>query len=128
MCAMPIGELSLRTDTPVATIRYYEELGVMPVPARSAAGRRLYGVEDVARLDFIRSRRVLGYSLKDIAGALVPATNCVPNLGQARAHLLRLQDEIARLGRLAEALAREIATCENDCSDGPRSRCLVLPG
>lgn len=127
MCAMPIGELSLRTDTPVATIRYYEALGLMPVPARSPAGRRLYGAEDVARLDFIRSRRALGYSLKDIAQALQPVGDCAPNLGQARDQLARVIRQIARLNAVAATLERQITACETGCAAEPVTGCLILP-
>jgi DNA-binding transcriptional MerR regulator len=124
---MPIGELSHRTDTPVATIRYYEDLGLMPVPARSPAGRRLYGAEDVARLDFIRSRRALGYALKDIGTALQPTTDCAPNLDQARAQLARVTRQIARLNAVAATLQQQIAACETGCGPAPATDCRILP-
>lgn len=128
MCAMPIGELARRTDTPVATIRYYESLGLMPNPARSPAGRRLYGTEDVTRLDFIRSRRTLGFALKDIAQALTPAPDCAPNLAAARDQLARIERQIARLRTAAADLLTEIAACECDCvSNGPQAGCLIVP-
>lgn len=127
MCAMPIGELSLRTDTSVATIRYYEDLGLMPVPARSPAGRRLYGAEDVARLDFIRSRRALGYALKDIANALQPVEDCAPNLDQARDQLARVTRQIDRLKAVAATLERQITACETGCASAPVAGCLILP-
>jgi DNA-binding transcriptional MerR regulator len=123
---MPIGELSRRTDTPVPTVRYYESLGLMPDPARSAAGRRLYGLEDVARLDFIRSRRALGYALKDIARALRPAADCAPNLGQARAQLDRVQREIARLQTVAQDLQSQIDSCAGGCVPTPLDGCRIV--
>jgi DNA-binding transcriptional MerR regulator len=127
MCALQIGDLSRRTDTPVATIRYYESLGLMPEPARSAAGRRLYGIEDVVRLDFIRSRRALGYALKDIAQALRPAPDCTPNLELARKQLGQVQRQISRLQAVAADLQRQITACEGGCTTGPQTGCLILP-
>lgn len=127
MCAMPIGDLARRTDTPVATIRYYEEIGLMPIPARSAAGRRLYGAEDVARLDFIRSCRALGYSLKDVGRALQPLGDCAPNLDQARDQLARLRRQIDRLQTVALTLESQIAACQTGCMTLPDPGCLILP-
>lgn len=127
MCAMPIGELSRRTDTPVATIRYYESEGLMPIPARSPGGRRFYGVEDVARLDAIRARRAMGYSLDDIRQAMRPAINCVPNLGLARMQLQKVERQIARLTGVATTLRHQIASCEATCTPSPQEGCLILP-
>jgi DNA-binding transcriptional MerR regulator len=124
---MPIGDLSRRTETPVATSRYYEAVGLMPPPARSPAGRRLYGAEDVARLDFIRSRRGLGYSLKEIGKALLPVPDCTPNLDQARAQFARVQRQIARLQSVAATLAAQIAACERGCAPTPVAGCKILP-
>ena len=127
MCAMPIGELSRRTDTPVATIRYYEDLGLMPVADRSPAGHRLYGREDVVRLEFIRARRTLGYALKDIRQSLDPAPDCTPNLGLAREQLTRIERQVARLQTAAADLKAEIAACETSCGDGTQGTCLIVP-
>ena len=127
MCAMPIGELSRRSDTPVATIRYYESLQLMPLPARSPAGRRLYGAEDVARLDFIRARRALGFALKDIAQALRPAQDCAPNLALAQVQLGLITRQIARLQAAAAELQSQIIACAGNCSNGPQADCLIVP-
>jgi DNA-binding transcriptional MerR regulator len=127
MCAMPIGELSRRSDTPVATIRYYESRALMPEPARTRAGRRLYGQEDVARLEFIRARRIMGYSLKDIASALQPAADCAPNLTLARAQLAQVRRQIDRLQAVAADLDAQILACEGSCSTGPHVGCLIVP-
>lgn len=130
MCAFPIGELARRGDTPVATIRFYEARGLLPEPARTTSGRRAYGVDDVRRLDFIRSRRALGFSLDDIATALRPGKDCAPNLTLARAHLGRVERQIARLRQVARDLQSQIAGCENSCSTGAPgagSSCLILP-
>jgi MerR family transcriptional regulator, copper efflux regulator len=127
MCPMPIGELSRRTDTPVATIRYYEDIGMLPAADRSPAGRRVYGQEDVARLDFIRARRALGFALKDIATALHPGTDCAPSLDQARNHLARVTRQIDRLQAVAADLRAQIATCATDCTTGIQPTCLIVP-
>ena len=52
-----IGSLAQRTGANVETIRYYERVGLLPAPARSAGGYRLYGIAHVKRLMFIRRAR-----------------------------------------------------------------------
>ena len=63
---LTIGELARATSVPAKTIRYYEQVGVLPVPRRSATGYRQYAQRDVHRLLFIRRARALGLSLASI--------------------------------------------------------------
>ena len=67
---LSIGTLSRLAGVNVETVRYYERIGVMPSPARSASGYRLYTGEHSRRLGFIRRARQLGFSLDDIRGLL----------------------------------------------------------
>ena len=128
MCAMLIGELARRTDTPVATIRYYEAQGLMPAAGRSPAGRRLYGLEDITRLEFVRARRALGYALKDIRQALTPAKDCAPNLALANEQLARIERQIARMQAAAADLRDEIAACTDNCGNLSQPGCMIIPG
>lgn len=63
---LSIGELSRATDCKVETIRYYEKIGLMPEPARSAGNQRRYGERHRDRLHFIRHSRQLGFSIEAI--------------------------------------------------------------
>jgi DNA-binding transcriptional MerR regulator len=60
---LTVGQLARATGVPAKTIRYYEQVGVLPVPRRSEAGYRHYSRHDVHRLLFIRRARALGLSL-----------------------------------------------------------------
>jgi MerR family copper efflux transcriptional regulator len=60
---LTVGQLARATGVPAKTIRYYEQVGVLPVPRRSDAGYRHYSRRDVHRLLFIRRARALGLSL-----------------------------------------------------------------
>src|SRR3546814_7336157 len=67
--AIQIGEPSRRTSCNIETIRYYERIGLLPVPPRR--GRyRSYGREDVARLGFVRRARELGFTLDEVRALL----------------------------------------------------------
>jgi DNA-binding transcriptional MerR regulator len=65
-----IGELSAQTDVSEKTIRYYEEIGLLPRAKRSANGYRVYDEADVERLRFIRRARALDIGLDEIAEIL----------------------------------------------------------
>jgi DNA-binding transcriptional MerR regulator len=64
--AMRIQELSDRTGVPAKTIRYYEEIGLIPQPARGENNYREYNEQDVERLRFIAGARRLDLSLDEI--------------------------------------------------------------
>jgi Cd(II)/Pb(II)-responsive transcriptional regulator len=66
MQGMKIGELAKATQTPVATIRHYEQLALLPQAPRSEGNYRLYGADEVQRLGFIRHCRSLDMTLDEI--------------------------------------------------------------
>ena len=101
MTGLPIGEVSRRSGVKVPTIRYYEQAGLMPRPARTDAGRRTYGDADVGRLRFIRHARELGFEVDAIRQLLglsdQPDRSCSEVDVIARAHLREIESKIARL-------------------------------
>lgn len=64
--ALKIGELAKRLDLNPRTIRFYEDAGVLPPPARTRGGFRLYGEQDVERLRFVKAAQRVGLSLGEI--------------------------------------------------------------
>ena len=89
-----------RTGLSARTVRYYEELGLLPGVRRRAGGRRIYGTEELERLRFITRLKALGLALEEI-GEL----NAVHAIGgSTRAMLARLDELLAR--RLGELDAR----------------------
>ncbi|MHB1166704.1 MAG: heavy metal-responsive transcriptional regulator [Candidatus Nanopelagicales bacterium] len=93
---MRIGELAARAGTSTKALRYYEERGLLPRPARSAGGYRAYDDDAVARLAFIRSGQALGLTLAEIGGLLA-----IRDDGRApcAAATDLLDDHLAELGR-----------------------------
>jgi DNA-binding transcriptional MerR regulator len=63
---LTIGQLARAASVPAKTIRYYEQVGVLPVPRRNTTGYRQYTQRDIHRLLFIRRARALGLSLASI--------------------------------------------------------------
>src|SRR6266511_4825778 len=98
---MRIGELATRTGVPAKTIRYWEQLGLLPQPARTAAGYRDYQPQAATRLEFVRAAQSIGLSLREIREILA-----VRDRGQVPCtHVARLIDRHA--AGLAERIAAD---------------------
>ncbi|WP_299425715.1 helix-turn-helix domain-containing protein [uncultured Shimia sp.] len=122
-----IGQLSTRTGVKVPTIRYYEEIGLLPAPERTGGNQRRYGVEGLQRLGFVKHARDLGFSIEAITKLLElqdhPDCTCAEAGDLAQAQLLAVQSKIARLNRLQAELQRLVAGCHGD---GTTGECYVM--
>ena len=123
---LPIGDLSRRTEVKVPTIRYYEQIGLLPPPVRTEGKQRRYGASEVRRLNFIRHARELGFEIEDIRQLLAlseePQESCHQADSIARRHL----DEIdLRIGRL-EALRTELQRMVGECGHGRVCECRII--
>ena len=112
---LPIGELAGRTGVKVPTIRYYEQIGLLPAPPRTEGSQRRYGKSELERLNFIRHARELGFEIDDIRELLamnaVPQASCHEVDSIARAHLEAVDRRIASLTTLRTELARMVEEC-----------------
>ena len=121
-----IGRLARETGCKVKTIRYYEEIGLLPKPERSASNRRLYGPSTSRRLAFIRHSRELGFPLAKVRALLSladePEHTCTDVDRVARMHLDSVDRRIQRLISMKEELERMIEECEG----GTVSRCRII--
>jgi MerR family mercuric resistance operon transcriptional regulator len=64
--ALQIGEVARKTGISIDTIRFYEKAGLLPPPARTKGGYRVYHQRELADLEFIRRAQDLGFALKEI--------------------------------------------------------------
>lgn len=123
---LAIGDLARRTGTKVNTIRFYEDIGLLPRALRTASGRRTYGAADVRRLAFIRQGRGLGFSVEEIRSLLAladePERDCAEAAAIARGHLRDIEMRITRLETLRDALAEVAVSCEG----GRAADCPVI--
>src|SRR6266852_4451874 len=103
-----IGDLAKATDTKVATIRWYERVGLLLAPPRTAGNYRSYESEHLNRLSFIRRSRDLGFSIEEIRALLALSDkrdrDCSEVDGIARHHLAEVERKIADLILLADEL------------------------
>ena len=109
------GELARRTGSNVETVRYYEKIGLLPEPPRSARDYRLYDDSHVRRLRFILRSRELGFSIVEIRGLLQLVDggdySCAEVNEIAVKHLDDIQLKIADLEKLAAVLGDMAAQC-----------------
>lgn len=124
--AFSIGDLSKATDTKVVSIRYYEKVGLLPAPPRTAANYRAYDSGHMRRLRFIRRCRELGFTLEQVREMLSLSEredqNCAVVDRITVEHLAEVEDKIADLQRLATEL-RRLSTC---CKGGRVAECRII--
>lgn len=126
MFKISIGELARRTGVKAPTIRYYEQAGLAPAPARTSGKQRRYGPAAVARLNFIRHARELGFEVKAVRELLTlserPDKSCAEVDEIARRHVEQIDRRIARLA----ALRRELQRSLDACGHGRVGDCRVI--
>ena len=107
---MQIAELAERSGAPKKTIRYYEDIGVMPVASRNSSGYRQYGDDAIARLGFVRAAQSVGLTLGEIREVLAfkdrGETPCQHVAGLIDKHASDLAQRIAALQAMHQDLQR----------------------
>jgi len=120
---MRIGLLAAQAGITAKTIRFYEDTGLMPAPARTSAGYRDYPAGAAARLAFIRDAQAAGLSLAEIRSILVirddgqpPCQHVTDLIDQ---HLAQVSQRLAELAQARDALralkSRASATDPGNC-------------
>lgn len=124
---MQIGVVAKKTGLSVDAIRFYERNALLPRPARTQGGFRLYGESDVETLAFIRRVQSLGFKLREIRSLLQLRGNHVQACAPVRR---RLQEKLVDVGqRLADLqkLERELRLALRSCDKELRKRHAHCP-
>lgn len=112
------GGLARRTGCNLETIRYYEKIGMMPEPPRTAAGYRVYDQGHAARLRFILRGRGLGFSLDEVRGLLVlvdgGTQTCAEVRERTERHLADIREKISDLRRIEGVLETTASRCSGE--------------
>ena len=127
---MQIGRVSEKTGLSVDAIRFYEKQRLLNRPLRSEGGFRLFGRDDVERIQFIRRAQRLGFSLPEIRELLVVRGDH----GKACSHVHELlqrkigavHEKIRELRALERQLAASLKQCERNLTRCPSGSCPVL--
>ncbi len=127
MPVLTIGQLSRRTGVKIPTIRYYENIGLLPEPERSAGNQRIYGEGAVKRLSFIAHAREIGFSLEQVGELLNladdPQKPCEQANEIARQHLRDIESRMKRLASLKKELLNMVRVCD---ANGTIAECRVI--
>lgn len=128
MSAFSIGETARRTGVKVPTIRYYEDIGLLPKPPRLDNNRRTFDQAAVDRLSFIKHARGMGFEIGDIATLLGlrdnPGQSCREADQIARARLMDIERRIRELQSLRKELKGMVETCHQQRVDS----CHIIEG
>ncbi len=120
------GKLAKRFGCHLETVRYYEKIGLLLPPTRTAGGHRLYQIDDQRRLRFILRGRDLGFSIGELRGLLSLVDSNVYTCGEILDltidHLGSVRRKITDLRRLERTLAR----ISSECSGGAVPECPVI--
>lgn len=112
-----IGQVARRAGVTPDTIRYYERLGVLPRPPRTAGGLRAYGDDVLPRVRFIQQAQALGLTLKDVKALVADEGRAgqqpcrrVRDLIEAR--LVDVDARIREMQAFRRSLGKHLAACE----------------
>ena len=131
-----IGRAAARAGCKVQTVRYYEQIGILPEPVRTRGNQRLYSGTDLQRLTFIRHAREMGFPLGAIRDLLSladdPECSCEAADAIAREQLEQVNSRITHMLALKQELERMIKQCRGgsiaDCRVievlGDHSKCI----
>ena len=124
---MKIGELAKRAEVPIDTVRYYERLGLLPAPPRMASGYRLYVPGDVARLNFIKRAKALGFTLDEIQALLSLSGRRDDDMAAMKAAasetLAKVEAKLVELERMRDGLQALVTSCPGH---GALEQCPIL--
>src|SRR6266851_6356990 len=123
---LTIGRLSEKTGCHLETVRYYEKIGLLRPPGRTASGHRVYGPEAVNRLAFIRRARQLGFTLEQIRTLLRLVDGGHYTCAQVRAIALEHLDDVRRKAADLRSIERSLSDMAARCVGGRVPRCAVI--
>ncbi len=124
---LTIGKVAKRALVNVETVRYYQRRGLIPEPLRRESGYRRYSQDDVARIQFIKRAKELGFTLKEILELLSlrvdPDTTSVDIKRETKAKIDEIEKKIRTLQSMKKALTKLSTACKGQ---GPTSECPIL--
>ena len=127
---MTIGVLATETGCTVPTIRYYEEIGLLPQANRREGGHRVFDAADLRRLTFIRRCRDFGFAIEQIRELMAllaaPDQNCAAARDVAEVHLGEVRRKLKEFRALERSLKSFVSECNAQCVGGPAGNCVIL--
>ncbi len=118
MNKLTVGKLAKIAGINLETIRYYERIGLLPQPARTESGYRIYGETDIKRLFFIKRAKELGFTLREINELLELRIKSQRKCGDvkriAKNKIADIDRKIKDLEKLKSVLQKLVSQCINE--------------
>lgn len=127
---LQIGEVAKRAGVSIDTVRYYEKMKLLPKPARSSGGFRLFAPEHIERVRFIKQAQELGFSLEEIKGLVATggAEECRNVRDLLKRKLSELDERLKAMKSFRRLLAQQLTACDEELKQhGDSACCPVLP-
>src|SRR5262245_16830776 len=117
MANMTIGKLAAAAGVGVDTVRFYERSGLLKKAERTPSGYRRYAREDIARLQFVRRAKALGFSLEEVTVLLKlndggGRRTAVRRVAEKR--LAEIEQKLAELAQMRDTLRELLHDCHGD--------------
>lgn len=126
MEALTIGKLAKAANTNVETVRWYEKVGLLDVPARTGGNYRTYGQSDLLRLSFIRRARDLGFTLEQVRTLLDLAQDRTRDCASVDRIATEQLAEIDRKLADLTALRAQLSALASSCAGGVVGECRII--
>ena len=127
---LTIGTMAKRAGVSTPTIRYYEDIGLLPPAGRSPSGQRTYEESNLPRIVFIKRCRDFGFSIEQVRVlvglSISPDKDCREVGNIARSHLNEVQAKLAQLRELERSLETFVTNCDAVCSGGRGRDCVIF--
>ncbi len=121
------GQLAKLTSVNIETLRFYEQKGLLPKPRRSPTGYRQYSADMVARVQFIRQTKGLGFSLREIQELLSLKANPAGTSRDIKQRFANKIEDIEAKIRMLRKMRRILQQLVTNCpGKGPMSACPIL--
>lgn len=123
---MNIGAASKASGVSQRMIRHYEQIGLIPAPARRDSGYRDYSDADLARLAFIANARDLGFSIEEIGTLLSLWSDRERASAEVKALAIARAEELHRKAKALEAMRKSLLHLAHRCHGDDRPDCPIL--
>ena len=127
---LTIGALSAQTGCNIPTIRYYEQIGLLPHPARAVNGHRYYREADLKRLTFIKRCRDFGFPIEQVRALMSLFEDgdraCVEVRDLAQEHLNIVRAKQEEMRQLEASLMAFVDSCTEACIGGTTRNCIII--
>ena len=116
---LTIGRLAKAAEVNIETIRYYQRIALLTEPTKPPAGYRIYPVETITRIRFIKRAQQLGFKLQEIAELLQMGDGqCGDVRARAEKKRQQINQQISDLEKLRVTLDTLISNCQRDSDSG----------